>query len=258
MGPKAIRALVAILVFLIVWRLLAQIFGPGILPTPEAVIGDFGLRLSQKSFLGHLKASFYRATVGFFLGLTLAVPLGWLMGWRKKLDNYLSPLLFLTYPAPKVLFLPVLIVTLGLGEAPKIVLVAVTVGYQVLVVTRDSVLNLDKSYYESFLAMWPATRSSGAKSLALVQHILWPASLPAVATAMRLASGTAVSVLFMAESFATDLGLGYFIVDAWGNLDLPRMFSGILAMGLLGGFFYLLANLTEKTLCPWVKAARVA
>jgi NitT/TauT family transport system permease protein len=132
-------------------------------------------------------------------------------------------------------------------------LVAVTVGYQVLVVSRDSVINLDRTYLEAFEAMWPKKRSGFDKGLALVRHVLWPACLPAVATASRLASGTAVSVLFMAESFATDEGLGFFIVDAWGNLDLPRMFSGIIAMGLLGGFFYVLANFSEKKLCPWAK-----
>jgi NitT/TauT family transport system permease protein len=225
-----------------------------ILPTPEAVGADFWLRLGQKSFRAHFGASFYRASAGIFLGLLVAIPLGWLMGGLKKLDDFLAPLLFLTYPAPKILFLPVLIMALGLGEAPKIILVAVTVGYQVLVVTRDSVLNLDRSHLEAFAAMWPKKRPKRAKTLALIRHVLWPACLPAVATAARLASGTAVSVLFMSESFATDRGLGFFIVDAWGNLDLPRMFSGILAMGLLGGFFYVLANFAEKKLSPWAKA----
>jgi NitT/TauT family transport system permease protein len=175
------------------------------------------------------------------------------MGGLKKLDAILSPLLFLTYPVPKVLFLPVLIVALGLGEAPKIVLVAVTVGYQALVIIRDSVVNLDRAYWESFAALWPKEGSTVARALAVTRHVLWPASCPALATATRLTSGTAVSVLFMAESFATDLGLGFFIVDAWGNLDLPRMFSGIVAMGLMGGFFYKLADLMEKILCPWTK-----
>ncbi|MDR0549165.1 MAG: ABC transporter permease [Deltaproteobacteria bacterium] len=247
------RAVLGFGVFLALWAVLAKVLGDQILPSPLSVIQDFGLRLNQKQFYGHLGASFYRAAVGFFLGLALAIPIGWLMGGVKKLDDFLAPLLFFTYPVPKVLFLPVLIVTLGLGEAPKIVLVAVTVGYQVLVVTRDSVVNLDRSYLEAFTAMWPASRAKGARTWALVRHILWPACLPAVATAMRLASGTAVSVLFMAESFATDEGLGFFIVDAWGNLDLPRMFSGILAMGLLGGLFYAFANIVEKKLCPWVK-----
>ncbi|MDR1577858.1 MAG: ABC transporter permease [Deltaproteobacteria bacterium] len=236
------------------WTVLALAIGEGILPTPWAVAQDLWRRLGQVSFYQHLGVSFWRATAGFFLGLVLAIPLGWLMGGLKKVDDYLAPLLFLTYPVPKILFLPVLIVSLGLGEAPKIVLVAVTVGYQALVIIRDSVVNLDRSYGEAFAAMWPTHRSLAAKVLAKTRHVLWPACLPAVATATRLTSGTAVSVLFMAESFATDMGLGFIIMDAWGNLDLPRMFSGIVAMGLLGGFYYNLAKGLEKKLCPWVKA----
>ncbi|MDR2142429.1 MAG: ABC transporter permease [Deltaproteobacteria bacterium] len=249
-----VAAGLALLAFVGLWQTLALALGDQVLPTPAAVAADFWLRLGQPEFHRHLLASLWRGSAGFFLGLVTAIPLGWLMGRLKTLDAFLAPLLFLTYPVPKVLFLPVLLVTLGLGEAPKIILVAVTVGYQALVVTRDSALNLDPAHLEAFDSLCPPRKPPLAKALALTRHVLWPASLPAVLTAARLASGTAVSVLFMAESFATDLGLGYFIMDAWGNLDLPKMFSGILAMGLLGGMFYVMSVVAEKTWCPWVKA----
>jgi NitT/TauT family transport system permease protein len=231
---------------------MSVLLGGQILPSPLSVGRDFILCLSQPYFYGHFLTSARRAAAGVAVGLLLATPLGWLMGSFKKLDLYLSPLLFMTYPVPKILFLPVLLVMLGLGEAPKVVLVAVTVGYQVLVVTRDSIINLEPGYVETFNGLWPGRRRKLRKGLALVRHVFWPASLPSAATALRLASGTAVSVLFMAESFATERGLGFFIVEAWGNLDLNRMFSGILAMGLLGGAFYVLANMAERKLCPWV------
>ncbi|MDR1395931.1 MAG: ABC transporter permease [Deltaproteobacteria bacterium] len=244
-------AFTALAVFVLGWHLAAWLAGPQILPSPWAVGLDLAGRLQEAQFYRHFLASFRRASAGIFLGLLLAVPLGWLMGSFPKLDSYLAPLLFLTYPVPKILFLPVLLVMLGLGEAPKIVLAAVTAGYQVLVVVRDCIISLDRSYFETFSLLLPENISPLKKAASLIRHVLLPASLPAAATAVRLASGTAVAVLFMAESFATDLGLGFLIVDAWGNLDLPRMFSGILAMGFLGGFYYVLANLAEKKLCPW-------
>jgi NitT/TauT family transport system permease protein len=118
-----------------------------------------------------------------------------------------------------------------------------------LVVTRDSAVGLDQRFADSFQSLWP--RGKVSRRLLFIWHVLGPAALPAVATSVRLASGTAVAVLFMAESFATQLGLGYAIMDAWGLMDLPRMFSGILAMGLLGAFFYALANLAERRLVAW-------
>jgi NitT/TauT family transport system permease protein len=137
--------------------------------------------------------------------------------------------------------------------------VALTAGYQVLVVTRDSVISLDARWLESFSCVWPAAagrREPARRALLLARHVLVPHSLPSVITSLRLASGTAVAVLFMAESFATQKGLGFVIMDAWGLMDLPRMFSGIIAMGLLGGFYFELSNLAERVLCPWRRAEK--
>ncbi|MDR1309828.1 MAG: ABC transporter permease subunit [Deltaproteobacteria bacterium] len=238
---------------ILTWQISALLMGPRLLPGPLAVALDFFSCLGDRAFLRDFSASALRAGAGIALALAIPFPLGLAMGASRRLDALLSPIVFLTYPIPKVLLLPILLVLLGMGEAPKILLVAVTVGYQVLVVTRDSVLSLDPRFLDSFQSLWPRGREAHSKSfrrLMLVWHVLGPAALPSAATSVRLASGTAVAVLFMAESFATQRGLGYVIIDAWGLMDLPRMFSGILAMGLLGAFFYSLANLAERRLVP--------
>ena len=78
-----------------------------------------------------------------------------------------------------------------------------------------------------------------------------PAALPDAMTALKVASGTAVAVLFMAESFATRRGLGFLIMDAWGRGDQLEMFTGILAMSLLGVALYELCNVLETRSCRW-------
>ena len=92
--------------------------------------------------------------------------------------------------------------------------------------------------------------------LELLRHVLVPAALPDAMTALRVASGTAVAVLFMVESFATNSGLGYLIMDAWGMGDLMEMYSGIIAMSLLGVFLYEACNFLEHRLCRWRQASR--
>ena len=242
----------------LLWAAAAAALDKRVLPPPEAV----GLYLLQSlgtgEFWGHLSASAGRAAGGIALGFALAFPAGLALGVSRRLDAWLSPFIFLTYPAPKILFLPILLVLLGLGEAPKIILITLTVAYQILLVTRDSLRRLDQRYLDSFMALrpprgrgpgrlWPALTDG----FGLVRHVLAPAALPAAVTALRLASGTAVAVLFMAESFATDRGLGFLIIDAWGGLDLPRMFAGILAMSGLGLAFYGLGGLMERRFRPW-------
>lgn len=86
--------------------------------------------------------------------------------------------------------------------------------------------------------------------------MLAPAALPDALTALKLASGTAVAVLFMAESFATRRGLGFLIMDAWGRGDQEEMFTGILAMSALGVLLYEGCNGLERLCCRW-KAVEV-
>lgn len=117
-------------------------------------------------------------------------------------------------------------------------------GYQILVVTRASAQGLDKKYLDSF-------RSLGGTPLQMLRHVLIPAALPDAMTALKVASGTAVAVLFMAESFATRRGLGFLIMDAWGRGDQLEMFTGILAMSLLGVALYELCNVLETRSCRW-------
>ena len=113
-----------------------------------------------------------------------------------------------------------------------------------LVIVRESALALNPSYE---LAM----RSMGASTAERVLHVYIPAALPSLFMALKAASSTAVAVLFLAESFATDAGLGWYIMNAWGLGDMDGMFVGILGMCVLGVALYAGIGLLERLACPW-------
>lgn len=252
---KVARYLVALAAIVVIWQVGALLLGVRVLPSPTAVACDFVKALGQSIFWEHTAASSLRASSGLLLGFSVAWPLGLLLGLSPALDRWLAPFIFITYPVPKILFLPVFLVLLGLGEAPKVILVALTVGYQILMVVRDSVRGIDSHYFESFATLLPLEkRSSLAGFLSLARHVAVPAALPAAITALRIATGTGVAVLFMAESFATDRGLGIMIIDSWGGLDLPRMFTGIVAMGLLGLILHWICECLEAHFSRWSSA----
>jgi NitT/TauT family transport system permease protein len=242
----------AVIFIVAAWQALSVALGHLVLPRPWSVFQNFAGQLGNPAFQGHALASVKRLALGLAAGFAIAFPLGVAMGRSSRLDAVMAPVMFLTYPVPKVLFLPALLVVFGLGEAPKTVLVALVTGYQILVVTRDAVRGMDPRWEASFATFWPAGKAAqrARREIALWRHVTVPCALPAAMTALRLAAGTAVSVLFIAESFATDRGLGLMIVDAWGAMDLPRMWSGILAMGLLGAAFFEAAYVLERLLCP--------
>jgi len=192
----------------------------------------------------HFLYSFFRVVTALLLAAGGAIPLGLLLGYERKLDYFLSPFFYLTYPIPKIVFLPLILFWLGLGEASRIFLLTLLISYQILITVRDKAKNVPRDLLN-------AAYSLGAERKNIYWEVLLPYCLPGVFTAMRLALGTTIAILFMTETFATTKGLGYLIMDAWGRGDWQEMFSGVLGMSLLGLFLYGSLDYLEKKICPW-------
>jgi NitT/TauT family transport system permease protein len=137
-----------------------------------------------------------------------------------------------------------------LGNFSKIVLITLIISYQLLVIIRDGVANIDKKHVQTI-------KSMGGSQFHTVYHVLIPAALPSCFTALRLSTGTAITVLFLAETYATKLGLGYYIMDSWGKAAYDKMFVGIIGMSILGIIFYAIFSSLEKKICHWKMLERV-
>lgn len=238
------RYIVAFFALLLLWQLGSWALGPYLLPAPLEVIDAWLQALCEPVLREHIQSSAFRVSAAMILAWITAFPLGILLGYRRYIDRYVSPMVFLTYPLPKIVLLPVFLTLFGLGDLSKILIIALTTGYQILVVTRDGIRQLDARFLDAF-------RTLGGTPAQLVRHVLVPAALPSAMTALKVSSGTAVAVLFMAESFATQRGLGFFIMDAWGRGDQLEMFCGILSMSLLGLVIYEICHVAERVLCRW-------
>ncbi|MCK5315590.1 MAG: ABC transporter permease subunit, partial [Anaerolineales bacterium] len=163
----------------------------------------------------------------------------------RKLDKLFSPLIYLVYPIPKVVFIPVVLLFLGLGDAPKIAIIFLILFFQILVLVRDQAAGLRPELIQS-------VRSLGAGRRALFRFVYLPASLPGILTALRQSVGTAVAVLYIAELFATQKGLGYYIYLNGSTLfNYPAMYAGIVAMSLLGLGLYFSVDWLERRMCRW-------
>ena len=239
----------------IIWHIGAIYFGEFILPKPLNVLNYMFSFLQTKEYWIHAFSSFYRVIIALCIAFSIGFPLGMYMGYKKKFDICFSPFVFLTYPIPKIVFLPLFFMLLGIGDVSRILLISLTVLYQILVVTRASVLSIDKKYFDSFKSLLPIYEENNKKRKHFRKeklfHLLIPASLPSALTALKIASGTAIAVLFMAESFATQEGLGFLIMDSWGRGDTLPMFSGILSLCFFGIFLYEFCNLLEHYFCKW-------
>ncbi|MEK6573170.1 MAG: ABC transporter permease [Chloroflexota bacterium] len=236
--------LLAIIALLVLWQLAAMIVGKPILPLPltvvQALIRELPGDLGQ-----HFTASFLRVIGGLALSIALAVPAGLVLGQSKHLNRIFSPVIYLLYPIPKVVLVPVILLFLGVGDLPKIVIIFLILFFQILVLVRDQASAIRPELIQS-------VRSLGAGRRALFTYVYLPASLPAILTALRQSVGTAVAVLYVAELFATRYGLGYYIyISGSTYFDYPAMYAGVVAMSLLGLGMYFTVDGLERWLCKW-------
>ena len=237
------RYLITVLIVLLFWWGTAIIVNSSVLPLPFAVFKSF---VDVKGELWyHVLASLKRIVLGVGGALLIGVPSGLIIGRVKLLDKLFAPMIYLAYPVPKIAFLPIVLLFLGLGDLSKVFLIGLIVFFQILVHTRDAAKAIDQELILS-------VKSLGASDLQLFWHVVFPASLSRVFTAIRISTGTAIAVLFFTETFATFKGLGFFIMDAWTRVNYIEMFAGILSLSFLGFFLFLLVDLVERLFCPWL------
>jgi NitT/TauT family transport system permease protein len=236
--------IIAAIVLFFLWEITALLINQTLLPTPGKVIGVFFNELLDELGL-HLLVSLYRVITSIILAILLAGPAGLLLGQYPRLNQIFAPIVYLLYPIPKVVLVPIVLLLLGVGDFPKITIITLILFFQILVLVRDAALNIRPELILS-------VRSLGAGRRALLRFVYLPASIPAILTSIRQSIGTAIAVLYIAELFATQYGLGYYIYYQGSTLfDYPKMYAGIIAMGLLGISMYFSVDAVERRICDW-------
>jgi NitT/TauT family transport system permease protein len=239
-----VREAIAVIVLVALGYLMALIMRSPVVPFPHTVFANF-FRHDTGLFLTHFAASLVRILYALGIALVAAVPAGILLGRVPVFYELTSPLIYLVYPVPKIVFLPIIIILLGLGNLSKVFIIALIVFFQILVSTRDAAKAIGE---EEILSV----RSMGGTRRHILRYVILPSILPGMFTSLRIAIGTCVAVLFFTESFATEEGLGYLIIDAWSKFDYVLMYNGIILMGTLGLMLYIVLSALERRFCRWM------
>jgi len=234
--------IIATFALIVVWAIAATLIDNAALPQPGAALHQ--LVILTPEMLPHIWVSLYRIVISMAIGTIAGTVLGLLIGRSEKGDLIGAPLLYVLYPIPKVVFIPVLLVLLGLGTAPAIALISTVIFFQTIVTARAAAKSISPDLVLS-------VRSLGASKLDVARHVVYPAALPSIFTALRISTGTAVAILFIVESIAGNTGMGFYIVNAWMRIDYPTMFAGIVVMALMGVVLYEIISFVENRLVPW-------
>jgi NitT/TauT family transport system permease protein len=238
-----------VVILILAWQICSTILQKPILPSPIIVILNLFVELFHGKLGTHFLVSLYRVLAGMGLAVLTATPAGLLLGQSKKLNQIFIPLIYILYPIPKVVFVPIIMLLFGIGDVAKIIIIFIILFFQILVLVRDQAVNIRPELLNS-------VRSLGAGRKALFRFVYFPATLSAILTSLRQSVGTAIAVLYIAELFATQSGLGYYIYFQGSTLfNYPAMYAGVVAMSLLGLGMYFGIDQMEKRMCKWLFVA---
>ena len=219
----------AILFF--VWWILSSFLALPIVPNPWSVVSCL-----QSIFLSsiaiHAIYSLGRIALGLVLAVGIGYPIGIFMGYAAKADRIFSPFVYLMYPVPKIALLPILMLLAGVGEMSKVLMLFLIIVFQVIIAVRDAVRAIPQETYMPLLSL-------GASLFSIFCHVLC------------VAMATAISVLFFTETFGSQYGLGYFIMDAWLRVNYLEMYAGIVVLSLLGLLLFSMLDFIEMRVCRW-------
>src|SRR5581483_2373488 len=244
------RIVLGILPFLAlfgVWPLLtsqgwvADVFLPSIPQVFRALLTVF----STDHYLGDIWISVYRVMGAFAVSAILAVPLGLLAGHYAAAAELVEPAVGFVRYLPVPAFVPLCILWFGLGDLAKMVVIFLGTFFQLILLVADVARSVPKDYFEAALTL-------GAKQEQLFRRILWRAALPGVVSACRTAVGWAWTYLVVAEIAGATSGIGFRILQAQRYIETPKVFAGIMIIGLLGLTTDLLFQIFQKWQFRWL------
>jgi len=234
------------LMVLALWELLSRtgVLEPRFFPPPSEVARTMGRMLASGELLEDTWVSVARVVGGFVLGSVPAVALGMMMGMWQPLRLLLMPVASAIYPVPKIAVLPLTVIIFGLGETSKVVLVAISVFFLVLLNTVTGVLNTERTYFD-------VGRNLGASRWQLLATVAFPGALPMIFAGLKLAMGFALIVIVGTEFLAARNGVGELIWRSYQTFDIKSMYVGLLVTALLGWLFIIIFDMLERWVIRW-------
>ncbi|WP_091070744.1 ABC transporter permease [Paenibacillus sp. NFR01] len=238
-----LRLLFIFLIMNVLWYIGYLLMNHPILPSPGAVY-DAMFHLGARDVALNVGYSLMRVLEGVLLALFIGLLIGLLMGRSPFWNRVLDPVVYLTYPVPKIALLPVVMLFFGLGETSKVLMIMLILLFQIIISVRDGVKAIPGSTYD-------VLSSIGATTAQKFWNVTLPGALSVILSTIRISLGTAISVLFFTEIYGTEHGMGYFIMDAWLRLDYPEMYAGILLFSLVGFALFLIVDLLDYKFMKW-------
>lgn len=226
---KATIGAVLPLLLLAVWQAVAgaDVYSRAQLPPPAEVLSALRELLGRGELWHHVAISTQRVVIGFVIAAVLGLALGGLVGLSGLARSALSPTIQAVRAVPSLAWVPLLLLWLGIGETPKITLVAIGAFFPIYTTVSAALAHVDPHLVE-------VGRAYGRRGLPLLATVLFPATVPAVLSGLRLGLAQGWLFLVAAELIASSMGLGFLLIDSQNTGRTDIMLLAIILLALIG------------------------
>ncbi|MER9525775.1 ABC transporter permease [Mesorhizobium sp. M0292] len=232
--------------FLALWQVASSVgwVNAAVLPPIDMIVVALWKGLAGGSLLGDIAISLQRAGIAFAAAVAVAIPLGLFMGQVRPVETALDPILQVFRQTSALALYPVFILLLGLGETSKIFVIFWATLFPLLLNTTSGVKEVDPKLLEM-------ARVYGASRLTVFRRVVLPGAVPSIFVGLRLSATTALLLLIASEMIGANKGIGFQVMNAQYNFQIPLMFAAIVILAGLG----LIANQAlvtlQRRLCRW-------
>ncbi|MBA3416830.1 MAG: ABC transporter permease [Chloroflexia bacterium] len=242
----AARALILPALLLALWQYLvsAEVYRRSQLPAPLDVWRAARQLAAIDQLWIHVQVSAERVAVGFALGGLVATLVGLVVGLSRQAEALLAPTLQAVRAVPSLAWVPLLILWLGIGEGPKLTLIAIGAFFPIYTALVAGIRQIDRKLIE-------VGRAYGLRGGSLAREVLLPAALPSLLTGLRLGLAQAWLFLVAAELIAASAGLGFLLVDAQNSGRADIIVLTIILLALIGKGSDWLLSIAERRLLRW-------
>ena len=243
---RAVKFTYPIVLVILVWALAAYAgwARPLFLPSPRAVAEQFWPLLQGGEVVAPLLLSLYRAFGGLVIALVIGAAAGVAMARTRWMRWGVDPLVSVAFPAPKIAFMPIFILWFGIDSVSKILLVAFTCVFPIIVATYHGATAVSRTIVWSAQAMGTSERE-------LLRRVILPATLPYIFSGLRVTVPVALITAYTAEMVAGGGGLGAALMYAQRFFQTPSVFLYIILMLLSGVVLDQLMLAARVWLIPW-------
>ncbi len=243
-----ITGIILPILLIALWHILTVtgFIDPLFLPTPESVMHTLIAGLSSGELIGHSNATLLRSIGGFMVASAVGVPIGLLIGRSKLLSQLMQPTIDFFRSVPASALFPLFLFMFGTGDTAKIAVVVYAAALITIVNTAYGAMQVRETRIR-------AAKVMGATSWDIFWKVIVPESFPGIFAGLRIALSLSFVIIIVTEMFiGTNVGLGYYIINAQMVYRVPEMYAGIALTGLIGYIANMGLLIIQKRVLHWV------